>query len=161
MDNDEKFMRIALKEAEKALRKDEVPIGAVIVLEGSVIAKAHNRPVSTSDPCAHAEILVMRRAGKTIGNYRLSGAALYVTVEPCIMCAGAIVHARISRLVFGARDPKNGGVSSLYRILNDGRLNHSVEVKRGVLEEQCASILSGFFRQKRVGSKAAAKNITL
>ena len=150
MDRDEEFMRLALAEAEKALLAGEVPVGAVVVRGGEVIASAHNGPVGLKDPSAHAEILALRRAAAAEGNYRLAGATLYVTIEPCLMCAGALVHARVSRLVFGAPDPKGGAVVSLYGVLQDGRLNHRVEVTGGVLREACSEILSRFFREKRL-----------
>ena len=150
MDSDERFMAIALEEAEAAILKGEVPVGAAAVLDDDILARAHNSPIALKDPTAHAEILVLREAARRLGNYRLTGATLYVTVEPCIMCVGAIVHARISRLVYGAEDPKNGGVASLYRILEDRRLNHQVEVKTGVLAGLCAELLSRFFKEKRI-----------
>jgi tRNA(adenine34) deaminase len=150
MDRDEEFMRLALAEAEKALLAGEVPVGAVVVRGGEVIASAHNGPVGLKDPSAHAEILALRRAAAAEGNYRLAGATLYVTIEPCLMCAGALIHARVSRLVFGAPDPKGGAVVSLYGVLQDGRLNHRVDVTDGVLREACSEILSRFFREKRL-----------
>ncbi|MDO8786363.1 MAG: tRNA adenosine(34) deaminase TadA [Syntrophales bacterium] len=150
MRNDDIFIRIALNEARLAYEKGEVPVGAVLTLGEKILAKAHNSPISMKDPSAHAEILTMRRAAEMTGNYRLVGTTLYVTLEPCIMCAGAIIQARISRIVFGAADPKNGGVLSLYRILHDRRLNHTVEVKEGVQKAACAEILSRFFREKRI-----------
>jgi len=150
VDRDETFMTIALEEAEAAIRKGEIPVGAVIVLDQDILARAHNSPIALQDPSAHAEILVLREAAGRLGNYRLTGTTLYVTVEPCIMCVGAIVHARISRLVYGVTDPKNGGVASLYRILDDRRLNHTVEVKTGVLASVCAELLSRFFQEKRL-----------
>jgi len=150
MDRDELFMRLALAEAEKALLAGEVPVGAVVVRGGEVIASAHNGPVGLKDPSAHAEILALRRAAEAEGNYRLAGTTLYVTIEPCLMCAGALIHARVSRLVFGAPDPKGGAVVSLYEVLGDGRLNHRVEVTGGVLGEACGEILSRFFREKRL-----------
>ena len=150
MDRDELFMRLALAEAEKALLAGEVPVGAVVVRGGEVIASAHNGPVGLKDPSAHAEILALRRAAEAEGNYRLAGTTLYVTIEPCLMCAGALIHARVSRLVFGAQDPKGGAVVSLYAVLGDGRLNHRVEVTGGVLSEACGEILSRFFREKRL-----------
>ncbi|HPL63539.1 MAG: tRNA adenosine(34) deaminase TadA [Syntrophales bacterium] len=152
MEQDEVFMREALAEAGKALRAGEVPVGAVVVLDGKVIARACNSPVSKHDPTAHAEILALRKAGREAGNYRLTDAVMFVTLEPCIMCAGAIVHARIRRLVFGAEDPKGGGCISLYGIPGDVRLNHSVELRGGVLKDECAEILSGFFKKKRLTS---------
>ena len=147
---DETFMRLALAEAHKALAAGEVPVGAVVVRDGTVIASAHNGPVGLSDPSAHAEILALRRAAAAEGNYRLAGATLYVTIEPCLMCAGALLHASVSRLVFGAADQKGGAVVSLYRVLEDGRLNHRVEVEGGVLAAECGEILSRFFREKRL-----------
>jgi tRNA(adenine34) deaminase len=150
MDRDEKFMRMALAEAEKALHVGEVPVGAVVVRGDEVIASAHNGPVSLIDPSAHAEILALRRAAAAEGNYRLAGTTLYVTIEPCLMCAGALIHARVSRLVFGAPDPKGGAVVSLYGVLQDSRLNHRVEVTGGILREACGEILGRFFREKRL-----------
>lgn len=150
--NDERFMRMALGEAEKALLAGEVPVGAVVVADGEVLAAAHNGTITLNDPSAHAEILAIRRAGERLKNYRLPGTTLYVTLEPCIMCAAAILQARMARVVFGADDPKNGGVSSLYRILADRRLNHQADALGGVLREACGEILSRFFREKRVMS---------
>ena len=146
---DIRFMRAALREAARAAREEEVPVGAVVVLDGRVIARAHNRPISTHDPSAHAEILALRRAGRKLGNYRLGGCSLYVTIEPCAMCAGAIVHARVRRLVLGAGDPKSGACGSALKILNHPRLNHRVEVRKGVLKEECAAILREFFASRR------------
>lgn len=146
-------MTLALEEAARARAAGEVPVGAVIVRAGTLLASAHNGPISLNDPSAHAEILAIRRATAAAGNYRLTGATLYVTLEPCLMCAGAILQARIARVVFGAADPKGGAVVSLYRIFEDGRLNHRVAVTEGVLREACAEILSGFFRQKRILSR--------
>ncbi|HRR41463.1 MAG TPA: tRNA adenosine(34) deaminase TadA, partial [Syntrophales bacterium] len=145
-------MRMALGEAEKALLAGEVPVGAVVVADGEVLAAAHNSTITLNDPSAHAEILAIRRAGERLKNYRLPGTTLYVTLEPCIMCAAAILQARMARVVFGADDPKNGGVSSLYRILADRRLNHQADALGGVLREACGEILSRFFREKRVMS---------
>jgi len=150
MSSDYDFMKIALEEAEDAYRRGEVPVGAVLVREGNILARAHNSPIAKNDPSAHAEMLVLRQAGEKTGNYRLAGTELYVTLEPCIMCAGAIVHARISRVIFGARDPKCGAIVSLYNILSDRRLNHQVKITEGILSEECAEIISRFFRQKRV-----------
>jgi len=150
MQQDYDYMKIALEEAEAAFLKDEVPVGAVVVYEGKILARTHNSPISLKDPSAHAEMLALRQAAKTIGNYRLVGAELYVTLEPCIMCAGAIVHSRLARVIFGARDPKCGAVTSLYNILTDKRLNHQVGVTEGILQEDCGEIMSRFFQQKRV-----------
>ncbi len=149
MQGDEYFMRMALGEAESALESGEVPVGAVITTEGRVLARTHNSPILMKDPTAHAEILAIREAANRTGNYRLHGTTLYVTIEPCPMCAGAIIHARIARLVFGATDPK-GGALSLYGMLNDRKLNHFVEVTGGVLKEKCSEILSRFFQEKRI-----------
>ena len=152
MEIDEKWMELALEEAALAREAGEVPVGAVIVRGEELLARAHNRPISLHDPSAHAEILAIRRAAAAAGNYRLAGTTLYATLEPCIMCAGAIIHARIERLVFGAADPKNGAAVSLYRLFEDRRFNHTVAVTVGVLQEACAEILSGFFREKRLTS---------
>ena len=150
MDRDEQFMTLALAEAEKALLAGEVPVGAVVVRDGDVIASAHNEPVGLKDPSAHAEILALRRAARIEKNYRLAGTTLYVTIEPCLMCAGALIHARVSRLVFGAPDPKGGAVVSLYEVLQDSHLNHRVEVTGGVLGHACGEIMGRFFREKRL-----------
>jgi tRNA(adenine34) deaminase len=146
---DEAFMQEALVEARRALAAGEVPIGAVVVVEGVVVARAHNAPVALSDPTAHAEILALREAGRKAGNYRLPGATLYVTVEPCPMCCGALLQARIARLVYGARDPKAGAVESLFELLGDARLNHRVAAQGGVLAEASAALLSEFFETRR------------
>jgi tRNA(adenine34) deaminase len=152
MVGDRRFITIALEEAEMGYERGEVPVGAVITLGGDILAKAHNSSILMQDPTAHAEIMAIRRAGARVGNYRLLGTTLYVTIEPCIMCAGAIIQARISRVVFGASDPKNGAVTSLYNLFDDKRLNHSVEVTGGVLKKKCGKILSRFFQEKRVMS---------
>ncbi len=143
-------MDIAIEEAVLAFSIGEVPVGAVITLGNDILVKSHNSPISLGDPSAHAEIIAIRNAAEKIGNYRLVGTTLYVTLEPCIMCAGAIMQARIQRVVYGAEDPKGGGVVSLYNILNDKRLNHSVEVTGGVKKDACAEILSRFFHEKRI-----------
>jgi len=156
MFTDDDYMKIALEEAQKAAKKDEVPVGAVVVLSGRIIGRGHNMPITHHDPSAHAEMLAMREAAKILGNYRLTGAELYVTLEPCIMCAGAIIQARLTRVIFGARDPKYGAVASLYHVLADQRLNHQVAVTEGILKEECGEIISRFFREKRVLSAAVA-----
>ena len=156
MSTDYDFMKIALAEAEEAYRRGEVPVGAVLVREGNILAQTHNSPIANNDPSAHAEMLVLRQAAEKIGNYRLAGTELYVTLEPCIMCAGAIVHARIERVIFGARDPKCGAVVSLYNILDDKRLNHQVRITEGILSQECGEIMSRFFREKRVTSAPAS-----
>jgi tRNA(adenine34) deaminase len=148
--SDEHYLRLALREAARGARIGEVPVGAVLVDRGGeVLARAHNRPVAGSDPTAHAEVVALRRAAKRLGNYRLPGTTLYVTVEPCAMCAGALVLARVRRVVFGAPDPKAGAARSLYRILDDPRLNHRAEVVGGVLEEECRTLMREFFRKRR------------
>ena len=144
------MMSLALEEAGLAYDEGEVPIGAVLTLGDEIIARGHNRSIALSDPTAHAEILTLRSGGEKMGNYRLPGATLYVTLEPCLMCAGAILQARLARVVFGAFDPKAGAVTSLYQVLHDERINHSVEITCGVHKELCGEILSRFFREKRV-----------
>ena len=145
-----RLMEHALREAEKGLAKGEVPVGALICnSDGKIIAKAHNLPISRHDPTAHAEILVLRNAGEYYENYRLAGATLVVTLEPCIMCMGAAFHARISRLVFGAFDPKSGAAGSLYDLSADGRFNHRIEVMSGIMEKECSNRLRDFFRLRR------------
>lgn len=156
MSTDYDFMKIAFEEAESGYRRGEVPVGAVLVREGNILARAHNAPIGMKDPSAHAEMLVLRHAGEKLGNYRLAGTELYVTIEPCIMCAGAIVHARVDRVIFGARDPKCGAVVSLYNIFDDKRLNHQVKITEGILKEECGEIISRFFREKRVTSAPAS-----
>ncbi len=143
------FMRLALKGAETAFDEGEVPVGAVLVINGEVITTAHNTRESIFDPTAHAEIIAMREAARKIKNWRLSDTTLYVTKEPCIMCAGAMVNARLGRLVYGCGDVKGGAVHSLYQILSDSRLNHQVEVVSGVLEDECAALLRRFFKNRR------------
>jgi tRNA(adenine34) deaminase len=149
MHADEHWMALALDEAARGAEAGEVPVGAVVVVEDRLLGRAHNAPISRSDPTAHAEVLALREAARETGNYRLAGAALYVTIEPCVMCCGAAIHARISRLVYGAADPKAGAARSLYRLLEDPRLNHRVEVASGVLAEACGARLSEFFRARR------------
>lgn len=146
---DEIFMAEALKEAEKALTLNEVPVGAVIVHEGEVYARGHNLRETLGDPTAHAEIVAIREAARRRGSWRLHGMTIYVTLEPCPMCAGAMVNARLDRLVFGAYDPKAGAVSSLMNLVTDERLNHCLEQSGGVLVQECREILQRFFREKR------------
>ena len=146
---DARNVDLALVEARRAADAGEVPIGAVVVLDGMVIARAHNAPIILQDPTAHAEVLALRAAARETGNYRLERTIVYTTVEPCLMCCGALVHARVARLVYGAADPKAGAAASLYRILDDGRLNHRVEVTAGVRAEECAALLTEFFRARR------------
>lgn len=149
-DVDEHWMRHALALAQRAAGEGEVPVGAVLVAaDGTLLAEGWNRPIALHDPTAHAEIAAMRAAAAAIGNYRLTDTTLYVTLEPCPMCAGAIIHARIGRLVFGARDPKAGAVHSLYDLLSVPRLNHVVAWAGGVLEDECGLMLRGFFKARR------------
>ena len=147
--NDESFMRRALDEARQALEHDDVPIGCLVVAGGDVVGAAHNERELRRDPTAHAEILALRAAAESLGNWRLEGATVYVTLEPCPMCAGAIVLARVARLVYGPPDPRAGAAYSLYNIVQDPRLNHSMEISTGVLEEECLDLLRGFFQQRR------------
>ncbi|MBL0211988.1 MAG: nucleoside deaminase [Holophagaceae bacterium] len=142
------FMRLALEEAELAARRDEVPIGAILVVEGQAAGRGHNSPVSLHDPSAHAEIQALRDAAGYLRNYRLGGATLYVTLEPCLMCFGALIHARVARVVYGASDPKVG-VSSLLPALEGARLNHAIDFKGGLLEPDCRAQLQAFFKAKR------------
>jgi tRNA(adenine34) deaminase len=147
--SDESFLELALALAREAERNGEVPVGAVVVSDGRVIGRGHNCPIATNDPTAHAEMLALREAAQTIGNYRLDGATLYATLEPCVMCAGALVNARIARLVFGARDLRFGGVRSKFRLADADVLNHRVEIVEGVLGAECAELLEHFFRSRR------------
>ena len=142
-------MQEALKEAQAAAAAGEVPIGAVLVHDGKVLARSNNRTIRDNDPTAHAEILVLRTAARLLGNYRLSGTTLYVTIEPCSMCAGAIIQARVPRLVYGADDPKGGAVRSCFEVLSNPRLNHQVEITSGILAVHCAAILQSFFAERR------------
>lgn len=146
-------MEQALAEARQAEEEGEVPVGAVVVAEGEVLARAHNRPVAASDPTAHAEILALRAAAARRGNYRLTGCTLYVTLEPCAMCAAALVHARIARLVYAAADPKAGAVRSCLCLLEAPHLNHRVEVEAGILAEEAAALLQRFFALRRAAQK--------
>lgn len=149
MDKDHLFMQEALKEAQKAYKKREVPIGAIIVLEDKIIAKAHNQREKDFNPLGHAELIAIKKASRSLSNWRLTGCTLYVTVEPCIMCTGALINARIYRLVYGCADKKAGAIESLYNIAQDKRLNHTFSVTSRVLESECAYIIKSFFRQKR------------
>jgi len=148
MKDEEFFMRQALAEAQKSLKKGEVPVGAVLVLKDEVVSRAHNAPIARNDPTAHAEINALRKAGSRLGNYRLPGCDLYVTVEPCAMCLSALVQARVRRLVFGAHDPKSGAVESMMEFPLE-RVNHRLKIVSGVLAEECGKILRDFFRKKR------------
>lgn len=142
-------MQIALQEAQKAFESGEVPVGAVIVRDGEIIARDHNRREALGDATAHAEILALREASRVMGGWRLTDATIYVTLEPCPMCAGALVQARVDRLIYGADDPKAGAVCSLYNLVQDERLNHRMEVTAGVLADECGDLLKSFFRMRR------------
>jgi len=147
-------MRQALSQAQKAARQDEVPVGAVLVArDGTVLARAHNQTISLCDPTAHAEILALRAASMALGNYRLLNTTLYVTIEPCIMCMGALLQARVARIVFGAKDPKWGGAGSRYNLAADTSLNHTIDVQGGPLENECRELIQDFFRAKRLELK--------
>jgi tRNA(adenine34) deaminase len=147
--NDELWMEEALRSAQRALEAGEVPVGAVLLCESRIVGRGWNRNLGDADPTAHAEIVALREAGATVGNHRLSDCDLFVTIEPCAMCAGAMVHARIKRLVYGANDPKAGAVQSVMQLLNHPQLNHKVEVQSGVLAGRCAELLQTFFRNRR------------
>ena len=149
MDADLHFMQLALEEARAAADAGEVPVGAVVAREGEIVARSGNRTIRDCDPTAHAEMVVLREAARAIGNYRLAGVTLYVTIEPCSMCAGAMIQARISRLVYGCDDPKGGAVRSCFEILSSVKTNHRVEVNSGVLAAECAAILQSFFAARR------------
>jgi len=149
MNEDEKWMTLALEQARKAEEEAEVPVGAILVKDGLLIAKAHNQPLSTNDPTAHAEIQLMRAAGKKLKNYRLTGTSLYVTLEPCAMCLGAIMHARVERVVFGAYDPKMGVCSSSENLIEAKFFNHKITLTSGVLENECRKLLKNFFISRR------------
>jgi len=146
---DKDMVRLAMAEAELAAAAGDVPCGAVVVVDGKVIAKAHNRREADADPTAHAEVLALREAARHLGHWRLSGATVYITKEPCVMCAGALMSARVDRVVYGAHDPKYGAAWSVFNILDDDRLNHRVRVSAGVLAEECLAQLRDFFKNKR------------
>jgi tRNA(adenine34) deaminase len=149
VDPDERFMRAALEQALEAGRRGEVPVGAVVVVDDEIIGAGFNQPIGGQDPTAHAEIVAMREAAKRLGNYRLTGATLYVTIEPCQMCVGAMVHARVERVVYGTREPKAGAIESAMRAHEHPALNHRITATGGVLEEECRQMIQGFFREKR------------
>ena len=149
MNEDEKWMKIAIQEAKKAEKEDEVPVGAVLVKDALVIAKGHNQPISTNDATAHAEIQLIRAAGKIQENYRLTGTSLYVTLEPCAMCLGAMIHARIKRIVYGAHDPKTGVCGSSENLIDANCFNHKIDLVSGVLENECKQLLNKFFISRR------------
>lgn len=146
---DELWMQEALRAAQRALEAGEIPVGAVVIHEGKIVGRGFNRNITDSDPTAHAEVVALREAGAAIGNHRLGDCDLFVTIEPCPMCAGALVHARIRRLVYGADDPKAGAVQSVMQVLNHPSANHKIEVRKGVLAGKCAELLQDFFRARR------------
>ena len=153
--NDEQYMRLALEEAAAAAEEGEVPIGAVVVCDGQVVARAHNRRETDADPSAHAEFSAMVAAARELGRWRLTGCTVYVTLEPCLMCAGLMVNARVDRCVYGASDPKGGALGTLYDVSHDPRLNHEFEVTPGVLADDAAGLLRSFFRARRAARKLA------
>ena len=142
-------MRAALEQARAALKQDEVPVGAIVVKDGEIISQAFNSPITLHDPTAHAEILALRKAGQRLNNYRLIDAEIYVTIEPCFMCMGALIHARIKRLIFGTYDLKAGAAGSVFDLTCHARLNHTLEVTSGVLEQECRELIQHFFRERR------------
>ncbi|QWD97125.1 tRNA adenosine(34) deaminase TadA [Polynucleobacter sp. MG-6-Vaara-E2] len=146
---DHQFMQQAIEQAQLAAVAGEVPVGAVLVRDGQVIAKAFNKPIGNHDPSAHAEMLALREAAKTEGNYRLPGSTLYATLEPCVMCAGAILHARVDRVVFGAPDPKTGAAGSVLDVFSSKQINHQTSVEGGVMSEECGQLLRSFFKERR------------
>jgi tRNA(adenine34) deaminase len=145
----ELWMREALSEAQKAEAEGEVPVGAVVLLNEKIIGRSHNSPIQLKDPTAHAEIIALRQAARNMMNYRLPGAILVVTVEPCVMCVGAMIHARVEELIYGAADPKAGAIKSCYQLANNNRLNHEIRVTGGILEEECGAMLKTFFASRR------------
>ena len=149
MQNDEQYMQTALEEAQLAASEGEVPIGAVVVCDGVVVARAHNRRENDADPSAHAEFRAMLEASRALGRWRLTGCTVYVTLEPCLMCAGLMVNARIDRCVYGASDPKGGALGTLFDVSNDPRLNHAFRVTSGVCADECAQVLRDFFKARR------------
>ena len=154
MISDREAMEAALDEARESAEAGEVPVGAVSVYEGAIIGRGHNRVLRDNDPTAHAEIVAMRAAGQALGNYRLNGCTLYVTLEPCAMCAGAMIHARIDRLLFATPDPKAGAAGSVLEVLNHPKLNHQIKVEQGILADESAELLRSFFRERRSSSTA-------
>ena len=150
---DSDFMQIALNLAQQAALNDEVPVGAIVVKDGIIIGRGSNAPIGLHDPTAHAEVIAMREAAQHLGNYRLVDCTLYVTLEPCAMCSGALQHARIARLVYGASDPKTGACGSVVNLMGEPKLNHHCEVLASVLAEECGAILTAFFKQRRLSNK--------
>lgn len=151
---DERFMRAALEQAQLAAQAGEVPVGAVVVKEGEIVGRGFNAPISRHDPTAHAEMMALRDAAQHIGNYRLVGCELFVTLEPCLMCVGALFHARIARVVYGAKEPKTGAAGSVFNLFTEPRLNHHARIEGGVLADACAGLLTDFFALRRAQQKA-------
>jgi len=151
---DEDYMREALALAQRAARAGEVPVGAVVVQDGVIVGHGYNHPILSHDPTAHAEIMAMRAAARHVGNYRLVGCELFVTLEPCLMCVGAMFHARIARVVYGAKEPKTGAAGSVFNLFTESRLNHHSRIEGGVLAEECGRVLSDFFAARRAQQKA-------
>jgi len=150
------FIKQALLLAESAAKKGEVPVGAIVTLGNEIVGRGENCPINSNDPCAHAEIIAIRAAAQALNNYRLPGTTIYITLEPCIMCMGAIIHARINRVVFGAYDPKTGAAGSRYSIGEDSLLNHKLEIRGGILEDECAGLIKSFFRRRRKEKSVAS-----
>ena len=159
MNRDQEYMQLALEQAKLAFDAGEVPVGAVVVLDGEVVGAGYNCPITTLDPSAHAEVTAIRNAAKNIGNYRLSGATLYVTVEPCSMCSGLLVHSRLKRLVYGTKEPKSGAVESAIQLLNSDFFNHTIEVCGGILSNECSQIMTDFFQMRRDAKKRLKKSV--
>jgi len=147
--SDELWMEEALRLAQRSLEAGEVPVGAIVLCDGKVVGRGWNRNITSADPTAHAEVVALREAGSIVGNHRLGGCELFVTIEPCAMCAGALVHARVKRLIYGADDPKAGAVISVLKVVNHPQLNHSMEVRSGVLAGRCSELVQAFFRNRR------------
>ena len=150
MNIDEKCMQLAFQLAKKSEEHDEVPVGAIVVYKNEIIGEGWNQPISSHDPTAHAEIMALKNAGKKIGNYRLPESTMYVTLEPCVMCAGAIVHARVAKLVYAVEDEKTGACGSVFNITQADKLNHRVRIEKGVLEKECRALIQDFFKEKRL-----------
>lgn len=155
--DNERYMRAALEQAQLAWNEGEVPVGAVVVKDGVIVGRGYNQPIGRHDPTAHAEIVAMRQAAEALGNYRLPGCELYVTLEPCVMCSGAMMHARISRIVYGAPDPKTGACGSVIDVFGNGQLNHHATTEGGLLADDCAGMLKSFFAARRAAAQQARR----
>jgi len=150
MNSDEEWMQYALQLAKKSEESDEVPVGAIVIHKNKIIGEGWNHPISSNNPTAHAEIMALQDAGEKIGNYRLLDSTMYVTLEPCVMCAGALVHARIAKLVYALDDQKTGACGSVFNMVQAEELNHNIEIKKGVLEKECQALIKNFFKEKRL-----------